>query len=133
MAPNPQACSAYRLMSTVLYPRAREIFLTFLRGSHGRSAVERVKLMRLIRDAIGSEFGGRADRYEDLVECLLVQHDTHRNDLSRPGSRHTRSGRRAHPGHASAFRRCQPGNSALGWWRHRSTATRSPLELLQVP
>jgi 4-hydroxyphenylacetate 3-monooxygenase len=89
--PNPEACAAYRLMSTTLYPRAREIFLKdlggsmvytgshgadwhepavrryldrYLRGTEGHGAEERVKLMRLIWDAVGSEFGGRHELYE---------------------------------------------------------------------
>jgi 4-hydroxyphenylacetate 3-monooxygenase len=33
-------------------------------GSGGRSGGERVKLMKLIRDALGSEFGGRHELYE---------------------------------------------------------------------
>jgi 4-hydroxyphenylacetate 3-monooxygenase len=89
--PNPDAASVYRLMMTQAYPRAKEIFEQdiasalvylpssaadwkvpelrahlerFVRGSGGRSAEERVKLMKLIWDAIGSEFGGRHELYE---------------------------------------------------------------------
>ena len=36
----------------------------FVRGSGGVSAVERVKLMKLLWDAVGSEFGGRHELYE---------------------------------------------------------------------
>ena len=36
----------------------------FVRGSNGYSADERVKLMKLMWDAIGSEFGGRHELYE---------------------------------------------------------------------
>ncbi|MGN6142021.1 MAG: 4-hydroxyphenylacetate 3-hydroxylase C-terminal domain-containing protein, partial [Mesorhizobium sp.] len=36
----------------------------YLRGSHGIEAVDRVKLMKLLWDAIGSEFGGRHELYE---------------------------------------------------------------------
>jgi len=35
-----------------------------VRGSNGYSAVDRVKLMKLMWDAIGSEFGGRHELYE---------------------------------------------------------------------
>ena len=35
-----------------------------MRGSNGYSAVERVKLMKLMWDAIGTEFGGRHELYE---------------------------------------------------------------------
>ena len=89
--PNPDAASVYRLMMTQAYPRAKEIFEQdvasaliylpsssrdwknpelrpyldqFVRGSAGRSAEDRVKLMKLIWDAIGSEFGGRHELYE---------------------------------------------------------------------
>lgn len=36
----------------------------YLRGSHGRGAQERVKVMKLLWDAVGSEFGGRQELYE---------------------------------------------------------------------
>ena len=36
----------------------------YLRGSNGASAVERVKLMKLLWDAVGTEFGGRHELYE---------------------------------------------------------------------
>jgi 4-hydroxyphenylacetate 3-monooxygenase len=89
--PNPDAASVYRLMMTQAYPRAKEIFEQdiasslvylpassadwknpevrpyldkFVRGSGGRNAEDRVKLMKLIWDAIGSEFGGRHELYE---------------------------------------------------------------------
>src|SRR5438046_9976817 len=35
-----------------------------LRGSDGTGAVERVKLMKLLWDAMGTEFGGRHELYE---------------------------------------------------------------------
>jgi 4-hydroxyphenylacetate 3-monooxygenase len=35
-----------------------------VRGSNGYSAEDRVKLMKLMWDAIGSEFGGRHELYE---------------------------------------------------------------------
>ena len=35
-----------------------------MRGSNGYSAEDRVKLMKLMWDAIGSEFGGRHELYE---------------------------------------------------------------------
>ena len=35
-----------------------------MRGSNGVQAVDRVKLMKLLWDAIGSEFGGRHELYE---------------------------------------------------------------------
>ncbi|WP_035357550.1 4-hydroxyphenylacetate 3-hydroxylase C-terminal domain-containing protein [Edaphobacter aggregans] len=36
----------------------------YVRGSNGYSAVDRVKVMKLLWDAIGSEFGGRHELYE---------------------------------------------------------------------
>ncbi len=82
---------AYRVISTIAYPRVKElienevasglIFLNshasdfkseelrpyidkYLRGSYGHDAESRVKTMRLMWDAIGSEFGGRHELYE---------------------------------------------------------------------
>jgi len=89
--PNPQYGAAYRWFMQVGYPRVREIVLQdvasgliyitsaaedfnsphirpyldkYLRGSHGVPAVERVKLMKLLWDAVGTEFGGRHELYE---------------------------------------------------------------------
>jgi 4-hydroxyphenylacetate 3-monooxygenase len=82
---------AYRVFATTAYPRIKEIieqdlgsaliYLNshavdfkhpemrplldrFVRGSNGYDSVERVKLMKLIWDAVGSEFGGRHELYE---------------------------------------------------------------------
>lgn len=82
---------AYRWFMTVGYPRIREIIMQdlgsgliylpssaadfksaeirpyldkYVRGSNGMDAIERVKLMKLIWDSIGSEFGGRHELYE---------------------------------------------------------------------
>jgi len=89
--PNPQYGQAYRWFMQVGYPRIREIIMqdvasgliyvnssaddfknpeirsyldTYLRGSNGSGAVERVKLMKLLWDAVGTEFGGRHELYE---------------------------------------------------------------------
>jgi 4-hydroxyphenylacetate 3-monooxygenase len=89
--PNPEYAQAYRVFSTVAYPRVKELTETilasgliylnshavdfknpelrpyldrYLRGSEGSGAVERVKLMKLLWDAIGTEFGGRHELYE---------------------------------------------------------------------
>ncbi|MER6949261.1 4-hydroxyphenylacetate 3-hydroxylase N-terminal domain-containing protein [Nonomuraea sp. NPDC000554] len=45
-------------------PEIRPYLDRFLRGSKGTSAVERVKLMKLLWDAVGTEFGGRHELYE---------------------------------------------------------------------
>ena len=45
-------------------PELRPYLDQFVRGSNGYSAEERVKLMKLMWDAIGSEFGGRHELYE---------------------------------------------------------------------
>ncbi|MEU7489251.1 4-hydroxyphenylacetate 3-hydroxylase N-terminal domain-containing protein [Streptomyces sp. NPDC042319] len=82
---------AYRWFMTVGYPRIKEIIMQdlgsgliylnsnakdfaqpeirpyldkYVRGSNGYDSVERVKLMKLIWDSIGSEFGGRHELYE---------------------------------------------------------------------
>jgi aromatic ring hydroxylase len=45
-------------------PELRKYLDLYVRGSGGASAVERVKLMKLLWDAIGTEFGGRHELYE---------------------------------------------------------------------
>ena len=89
--PNLDYGLAYRVVSNLAYPRIKEIienvmasaliylpshandFKTpeirkyldqFVRGSNGYSAVDRVKLMKLLWDAMGTEFGGRHELYE---------------------------------------------------------------------
>src|ERR1043166_315537 len=89
--PNLDYGLAYRVMSSIAYPKIKEIienslasaliylpssaldfkvpelrpFLDqFVRGSNGYEAVDRVKLMKLMWAAIGSEFGGRHELYE---------------------------------------------------------------------
>jgi 4-hydroxyphenylacetate 3-monooxygenase len=88
---DPQAASAYRYLMTQAYPRIQEIFYQdlgsalvytpshaadwqneetrpyldrFVRGSNGYSAEQRVKLMKLIWDAVGGDFGSRHALYE---------------------------------------------------------------------
>jgi 4-hydroxyphenylacetate 3-monooxygenase len=89
--PNPAYGMAYRWFSQVGYPRVREIALQdvasgliylnsgvedfanpeirpyldrFLRGSNGVEAVDRVKVLKLLWDAVGTEFAGRHELYE---------------------------------------------------------------------
>jgi aromatic ring hydroxylase len=89
--PRPEFGLAYRWFMQVGYPRIREIVMQdvasgliyvnssaedfknpdirpyldkYLRGSDGVGAVERVKVMKLLWDAIGTEFGGRHELYE---------------------------------------------------------------------
>ncbi|MDX3190776.1 4-hydroxyphenylacetate 3-hydroxylase N-terminal domain-containing protein [Streptomyces sp. MN03-5084-2B] len=89
--PNPAYGLAYRWFMQVGYPRVKEIieqdiasgliYLNssaddfknpeirpyldkYVRGSGGIEAVDRVKLMKLLWDAVGSEFGGRHELYE---------------------------------------------------------------------
>ncbi|GGE74556.1 4-hydroxyphenylacetate 3-hydroxylase family protein [Nesterenkonia cremea] len=89
--PNMDYGLAYRMFMAQGYPRVKEIIEQdvaagliylpsgafdfknaeirpyldrYLRGSDGIEAVDRVKLMKLLWDAIGSEFGGRHELYE---------------------------------------------------------------------
>ena len=89
--PNANGAFAYRWFMTVGYPRVKEIieqdlgsaliYLNshvgdfknpdirryldkYLRGSNGYDAMNRVKVLKLLWDAIGSEFGGRHELYE---------------------------------------------------------------------
>jgi len=106
--PSMETALAYRVLGPVGYPRVLEImqqtissgliylnshaadfknpdlrqFLdTYMRGSQGQSAEDRVKLLKTAWDAIGTEFGGRheiyernfAGNYENIrVETLLM-------------------------------------------------------------
>jgi len=89
--PNLDYGLAYRVMSNIAYPKIKEIIENvmasaliylpsssldfkvpeirpyldqYVRGSGGYTAEQRVKLMKLLWDAIGSEFGGRHELYE---------------------------------------------------------------------
>ncbi|MGQ5260862.1 4-hydroxyphenylacetate 3-hydroxylase family protein [Micromonospora sp. ZYX-F-536] len=89
--PNPRYGLAYRWFMQIGYPRVREIIMQdvasgliyvnssaddfrnpdvrpyldkFVRGSDGVDAVQRVKVMKLLWDAVGTEFGGRHELYE---------------------------------------------------------------------
>jgi 4-hydroxyphenylacetate 3-monooxygenase len=89
--PNLDYGLSYRVFATMAYPKIKEIienvmggsliylnshavdFMTpelrphldrFVRGSNGVLAIDRVKLMKLLWDAMGSEFGGRHELYE---------------------------------------------------------------------
>ena len=89
--PNPQSGHAYRVLAPEAYAQIRQIILKvvssgliylpsgardlknpevdrvlarYLRGSDGMDHRERIKLMKLLWDAIGTEFGGRHELYE---------------------------------------------------------------------
>lgn len=89
--PELRAGIAYRVMAPDAYPRIKEIvqrivtsgliylpssvkdfanpviepyLRRFVRGSHGIGAEERVKIMKLLWDSVGTEFGGRHELYE---------------------------------------------------------------------
>jgi 4-hydroxyphenylacetate 3-monooxygenase len=89
--PNIEAASAYRILSSQAYPVIRAIIQNqtggaliarpsstrdwkndhlrplldqFYRGSHGYTAEAKVKLLNLLWDSIGSEFGSRHELYE---------------------------------------------------------------------
>ncbi len=89
--PNLDYGLAYRVMASIAYPKIKEIIENtlasaliylpssaldfkvpeirplldqYVRGSNNYDAIERVKLMKLMWDAMGSEFGGRHELYE---------------------------------------------------------------------
>lgn len=89
--PDGAAASAYQVIATIAYPKIKYIieqacasgliYLNshsidfkngeirpyldrYLRGSNGYTAVDRVKLMKLLWDSIGTEFGARHELYE---------------------------------------------------------------------
>jgi 4-hydroxyphenylacetate 3-monooxygenase len=88
--PNIEAASAYRILSNQAYPAIKAIIENqtggaliarpssrdwgqpelrplldqFYRGSNDVKAVDKIKLVNLVWDAIGSEFGGRHELYE---------------------------------------------------------------------
>lgn len=89
--PDPQHAGAYRVMNQLAMPKIKNIIEqvvasgliylnshavdfqtpeirgyldTYLRGSDGIDAVERVKVMKMLWDAIGTEFGARHELYE---------------------------------------------------------------------
>jgi len=89
--PNQDYGLVYRVMATEAYPRVKEIIQQivasgliylnshavdfkvpeirsalerFVRGSNGMEAEERIKIMKLLWDAVGTEFGGRHELYE---------------------------------------------------------------------
>jgi 4-hydroxyphenylacetate 3-monooxygenase len=91
LLPNPAYGMAYRWFMQLGYPRVKEIvqqdiasgliYLNssaddfknpdirpyldkYVRGSNGIDSVERVKVMKLLWDAVGTEFGGRHELYE---------------------------------------------------------------------
>lgn len=91
VVPNPEAGEVFRVMSGTAYPRVRELFQqdlasaliytnsnsadfandelhgyldTYARGSGGADGTERMKVIKLIWDAMGSEFGSRHELYE---------------------------------------------------------------------
>ncbi|MCW3038804.1 MAG: Pyoverdin chromophore biosynthetic protein pvcC [Solirubrobacterales bacterium] len=91
MQPNAGYGLAYRIFMTTGYPRVKEIieqtlgsgliYLNssaedfknpeirpyldqYVRGSNGVEAIDRVKLLKLLWDAVGTEFGGRHELYE---------------------------------------------------------------------
>ncbi len=91
LQPNTEYGMAYRTLAATAYPRVKEIieqtissgliylnshavdFKTpelrpyldkYLRGSNNYDALERVKLLKILWDAVGTEFGGRHELYE---------------------------------------------------------------------
>jgi aromatic ring hydroxylase len=89
--PAPEYALAYRVLGPLAYTQVRNLVLStvgsgliylnsgvqdfhspevrpylerYLRGSHGHDAMSRVKVMKLLWDAVGTEFGGRHELYE---------------------------------------------------------------------
>jgi 4-hydroxyphenylacetate 3-monooxygenase len=89
--PNIDYGLSYRVLATMAYPKVKEIIENvmggslvylnshaidwktpeirsnldrFIRGANGVEAIDRVKLMKLLWDAVGTEFGGRHELYE---------------------------------------------------------------------
>jgi 4-hydroxyphenylacetate 3-monooxygenase len=89
--PNVDYGSAYRVLAPTAYPRIKQLIEEvvasgliyvnssavdfqvpelrpyldkYLRGSNGYDAEQRIKLLKLLWDAVGSEFGGRHELYE---------------------------------------------------------------------
>ncbi len=113
--PNLRAGSAYRLFASQAYPAVRSIIeqviasgliylpshsrdfknpdiekylARYVRGSNGITHIERIKIMKLLWDAIGSEFGARHELYEmnyagshELVRMFPLQMATGNGDL----------------------------------------------------
>jgi hypothetical protein len=95
--PNANAGLAYRWFMTIGYPRVKEIIQQdlgsaliylnshaadfknpdirryldkYVRGSNGYDAVNRVKVMKLLWDAIGSEFGSRHELTSAIMQAI---------------------------------------------------------------
>jgi len=91
LLPESKAAFAYRVFAPDAYPRIRDIIMRtvtsaliylpssakdffnsdeepflaqYVRGSHGIGHRERIKVMKLLWDAVGTEFGGRHELYE---------------------------------------------------------------------
>jgi 4-hydroxyphenylacetate 3-monooxygenase len=89
--PNVEQGMAYRVFAPIAYPRIKDIIENtvasgliylnshaadwkssevrpyldkYIRGSNGVEALDRVKLLKLLWDAMGTEFGGRHELYE---------------------------------------------------------------------
>ena len=105
--PNIKASAAYRLFATEAYPAVRSIvekviasgliylpshardfknpdidkyLQRYVRGSNGIDYKQRIKIMKLLWDAVGTEFGARHELYEmnyagshELVRLFLLQ------------------------------------------------------------
>ena len=52
-------------------PELRPYLDKYLRGSNGYNALERVKLLKILWDAVGTEFGGRHELYETELRRQL--------------------------------------------------------------
>lgn len=91
VTPDIRHSTAYRVFATIAYPRIKDIIESdvasglifmnsnaidfkvpeirpylekYLRGSNGYSAIDKMKVMKALWDAVGTEFGGRHELYE---------------------------------------------------------------------
>ena len=62
-------------------PEVRKYLDPYVRGSNGYGAEERVKLMKLMWDAVGTEFGSRQQQYKKFYggASFLVKQNVYRS------------------------------------------------------
>ena len=146
--PNAQSGASYRVFAGDAYGRIKEIvekivasaliylpssardfanpaidkyLAKYVRGSHGIDYKERIKIMKLLWDAIGTEFGGRHELYEMQLRRQPRGHP-HPVPVERARLRRARSDDRARRALHGRLRRARLDRSEPG-----STPTTSPI------